>query len=1511
MSGTVVSADEIIITDRLNGRPSRLPDHATESRALEALVRELAEHPENLLQKLADTIVELGIGDSAGVSIEESGEVRQFRWVALAGVWSQLRGSTIRFDASPCGLAVQREQLLLIESPERFFAEAQVEPLIHEGLLVPFHVNGRPVGTLWINVHSPDRTFDREDARLLQGLARFASAGYQMILALQSSEAGRLESDIRLRALAHASSDAFYVMSADMRELRELSGGNFIPDATSPSRDWLRDYIPPEDHALTLAAIRGAIETKGVFELEHRVRRADGEAGWAMSRAVPIFGADGEIVEWFGAASDVTARKRAEIAQRESETRLAAAFASVPVGLAVIDMDGHVVTGNDEYRRFLPRGTIPSRDPGALGQWRAWDAEGRPLQPGDFPGARAIRGERVVPGQEMLYATGDGREVWTSVSSVPIRDASGRITAQASVISDIDDAKRTADALREREARYRSLFQSIDDGYALIEFLPEEDGQPPDFRFLEVNGSFERQTGNQDVTGKLGSEINPGDDAVWIQTFGEVARFRLPRRFEIHHQQTGRWYDAFATPVGDAGSRQVCVVFADTTDRKAREKRQAFQLTLNDTLRPLVDAVEIMEVASEALGRHLNVGRCAYCEVDETGDYFTVDRDWTDGVMHSYVGRHFFGFGDQFLEQYRAGKNVVIYDALADARAAGGEAAFEAAGGVRASIGIPLIKEGRFAAGFFVQQVEPRHWTAQEEALTREIAERVWAAVERARVEAALGESEKKHRTLFETMGQGYGEVEIVRDADGRAVDHRYVEINPAYERLVGIPAAQARGRLASEIIPGLEPSLHEAFGRIARGGVPEQFEVAVGPLDCWFSVFAYPQGGDRLILLYEDVTDRKRAETALRESEERQAFLLKLSDTLRPLTDANVIKENASRLLGEHLGVDRAGYVDLYPDVEQADIQDEGWLALGVPSAAGVYRTATFHGFADQLLRGETAVMEDSLDDPRVPQGSWDGSWGLLDVRAAVSHALMKDDRLAASFYVHSIAPRRWSEAEISLIVEVGERTWEAMERARAEAALRVSEERLLQFGEASQDVLWIRDAATLQWTYLTPAFETIYGLQRAEALSGDDYRNWQDIIVPDDRAQAVAAIERVLGGEWVTFEYRVQRPSDGAIRWLRNTDFPISDEAGKVVAIGGVGHDMTDLKAVQAAIAASEGRLRTLMEGIPQLVWRSCANGRWTWASPQWLDFTGQRQEESHGLGWLDAVHPDDHEATMLAWEDAKPHGMLDAEYRVRRAADGDWLWHHTRSVPVRDASGNIIEWLGTTTDVHALRELQERQGVLVAELQHRTRNLMGVVRSTTESTLRSSESLDDFAPRFRDRIGALARVNGLLSRLDEHDRVTFDEVIDAEMAALGQNGGSGQVTLDGPKGIALRSSTVQTFALALHELATNAVKYGALGPSGGHLAVRWRLERPDDDGQPWLHVEWTETGVAMLPADAKPQGGGAGRALIERALPYQLGAKTSYVMASDGVRCSISLPVSARTGGSNGNGRENLPH
>lgn len=127
------------------------------------------------------------------------------------------------------------------------------------------------------------------------------------------------KSEERFRAFVAASSDVVYRMSPDWTTMRHLEGRRFIPDTQSPDQSWLKRYIHPEDRQMVTAAIERAIETRGTFELEHRILRPDGSPGWTFSRAIPLLGADGEITEWFGTATDITARKLAEEALIRSE----------------------------------------------------------------------------------------------------------------------------------------------------------------------------------------------------------------------------------------------------------------------------------------------------------------------------------------------------------------------------------------------------------------------------------------------------------------------------------------------------------------------------------------------------------------------------------------------------------------------------------------------------------------------------------------------------------------------------------------------------------------------------------------------------------------------------------------------------------------------------------------------------------------------------------------------------------------------------------------------------------------------------------------------------------------------------------------------------------------------------------------------------------------------------------------------------------------------------------------
>ncbi|MGV8075021.1 MAG: PAS domain S-box protein [Syntrophobacteraceae bacterium] len=157
----------------------------------------------------------------------------------------------------------------------------------------------------------------------------------------------------RYRALIEASSQALFRMSPDFSILIEVKGGSFVASTDTPNPNWLQDYHLPEDQALWLDHIKKSVETGTVLELEYRVKRIDGTQGWAFSRAVPVRDAAGRIVEWFGAASDVTDRKLAEEALRENEERYRKIFNNAIAGIAQTTLDGRCKAANPAFARML------------------------------------------------------------------------------------------------------------------------------------------------------------------------------------------------------------------------------------------------------------------------------------------------------------------------------------------------------------------------------------------------------------------------------------------------------------------------------------------------------------------------------------------------------------------------------------------------------------------------------------------------------------------------------------------------------------------------------------------------------------------------------------------------------------------------------------------------------------------------------------------------------------------------------------------------------------------------------------------------------------------------------------------------------------------------------------------------------------------------------------------------------------------------------------------------------
>ena len=218
------------------------------------------------------------------------------------------------------------------------------------------------------------------------------------------------------------------------------------------------------------------------------------------------------------------------------------------------------------------------------------------------------------------------------------------------------------------------------------------------------------------------------------------------------------------------------------------------------------------------------------------------------------------------------------------------------------------------------------------------------------------------------------------------------------------------------------------------------------------------------------------------------------------------------------------------------------------------------------------------------------------------------------------------------------------------------------------------------------------------------------------------------------------------------------------------------------------------------------------------------------------------------------------------------------------------DVIEGVVITfADITANKRVQRTRELFIDELQHRTRNLLAVVQSISDTTLAEAGSLADYGAEFNDRLKALARVQGLLSRGDGR-ALTLRELVQGELAAIGVTPGSERVVVDGPP-VTLPDQAMQLLALALHELATNALKHGALKDSRGRVDVRWQMLDPMDT--PRLELTWVESGIGLDGPKASSLRRGFGRELLEHALPYQLDATTKLDVAQDGIRFSAVIP------------------
>jgi PAS domain S-box-containing protein len=327
------------------------------------------------------------------------------------------------------------------------------------------------------------------------------------------------------------------------------------------------------------------------------------------------------------------------------------------------------------------------------------------------------------------------------------------------------------------------------------------------------------------------------------------------------------------------------------------------------------------------------------------------------------------------------------------------------------------------------------------------------------------------------------------------------------------------------------------------------------------------------------------------------------------------------------------------------------------------------------------------------------------------------------------------------------------------------------------------------------------------------------------------------------------------------------------------------------EAALRESEARFHLLADSIPQLAWMARSDGWIFWYNRRWYDYTGTTLEEMEGWGWRKVHHPEHVDRVVAriqrAWQTGEPW----EDTFPLRARDGSWRWFLSRALPGHDDAGNVVQWFGTNTDITELREADERQRLLVGELNHRVKNTLAAVQSIAAQTARGAGSLKLFQEKFDARLLALSRSHNLLAR-ETWRGADLGDVVSETLAPYATGTEPPRVVAGGP-GIRLAPSAAVTLGMAFHELAINAAKHGALSAPAGRVEVGWSTDLRGGK-TPALEILWRETGG---PAVAQPRRSGFGSRLIERGLAHELEAEVRLDFEPAGLQCRIRLPLSAK--------------
>ncbi|WP_293899201.1 PAS domain-containing protein [Phenylobacterium sp.] len=394
-----------------------------------------------------------------------------------------------------------------------------------------------------------------------------------------------------------------------------------------------------------------------------------------------------------------------------------------------------------------------------------------------------------------------------------------------------------------------------------------------------------------------------------------------------------------------------------------------------------------------------------------------------------------------------------------------------------------------------------------------------------------------------------------------------------------------------------------------------------------------------------------------------------------------------------------------------------------------------------------------------------------------------------------------------------------------------------------------------------------------------------------PDDRDAAQEAVRKAIAERtFYEIEYRFFRLADGAERWMMVRARAQYAEDGTPTGMLGVLTDITDarlerdrIRADRARLAESEARFRAMADSAPAPVWVTDSTGALVFANRAFCELAAMPLDRMFGDGWIEIMHPEDRPRIAAARAENRHHRQpLSWEARFW-LSPGEWRWLRTASQPRFDEAGELQGYVGLAMDTTDTHRAEERQQLLINELNHRVKNTLATIQSLARQTLREGVEVREGRERLTDRLLALSAAHNVLTR-ENWEGADLGELAHEAVRPY-DDPAAPRIAAEGPP-VRLAPNVALALSMALHELATNAVKYGALSAPEGRVALAWTLN-PAGDG---IDLTWRETGG---PPVVVPLATGFGSRLLA-GLGGELSAPAAMTYAATGVVCRLRAPV-----------------